>query len=536
MARIRGEPRQVPTSRSRAGWSCSQLFDYAWDEVGRLDRARRWDMSLPPKATDPLPSSKPAVELLYAYDASDMRVLKTAVASGDELYTAYVFDSLELRRTVWRESSVDPDLSDYDDEKFTEVPYLAAHGVRLARLSYGDDGAPGTDLHVFIELADHLGSNGIVIDKATGELVERTTYQAYGATESDYRPARWNSFREDYRFTGKEEDVEVGRTYFGKRYYAAALGRWISPDPLAVHAPGEADLNLYAYVHGAVLRAVDPLGLNDAPTVNGSPVGTPAAGVTTTTAGPVPTSAGGEQVVSSVTITQLGATPSGGGGANYNPVSFEGRIHTALFGSGPDPDPMGLPPAAKEVIAPVALFTLSLVPGLGTIEAVSDPKASKLDVAIAVAIDVVSVVPAGKIAAKLGKAASGAKKAAKVLSSAEKLAHAEKIASKVPAEYKQWSKCFQFADKFQAGLVKKGIQGTRWELGVGKGMMLWSDSLKMGLGGEGMGHAAVQVEGIIFDNMRPAGVAAEHFFEDLGGKLLYDAERAGSVSIKPNAF
>lgn len=49
-------------------------------------------------------------------------------------------------------------------------------------------------------------------------------------------------------FTGKEEDVEVGLTYFGKRFLSAALGRWVSPDPLAVHMPGQADLNLYGYV------------------------------------------------------------------------------------------------------------------------------------------------------------------------------------------------------------------------------------------------------------------------------------------------
>ncbi len=83
----------------------------------------------------------------------------------------------------------------------------------------------------------------------------------YGGAESDYRPTRWDSFREDYRFTGKEEDVEVGLQYFEKRYLAPGLGRWISPDPLAVDLPGSADLNLYAYVHGAVLRAVDPAGL-----------------------------------------------------------------------------------------------------------------------------------------------------------------------------------------------------------------------------------------------------------------------------------
>jgi RHS repeat-associated protein len=102
-----------------------------------------------------------------------------------------------------------------------------------------------------------------VLDKATGELVEKSSYLAYGAKESDYRTERWKGFREDYGFTGKEEDVEVGLVYFGKRFLSPQLGRWVSPDPLAVHAPGEADLNLYAYVSGAVLKNVDPVGLKD---------------------------------------------------------------------------------------------------------------------------------------------------------------------------------------------------------------------------------------------------------------------------------
>ena len=86
-------------------------------------------------------------------------------------------------------------------------------------------------------------------------------YTSYGQSESDVRPDRYKGLREDVRFTGNEDDVEVGLTAFAKRYYAPALGRWASPDPLAVHAPGEADLNLYAYVHGRVYAATDPLGL-----------------------------------------------------------------------------------------------------------------------------------------------------------------------------------------------------------------------------------------------------------------------------------
>ena len=38
----------------------------------------------------------------------------------------------------------------------------------------------------------------------------------------------------------------------------------MSADPLAVHAPGEADLNVYAYVHGSLLSATDPVGLDEA--------------------------------------------------------------------------------------------------------------------------------------------------------------------------------------------------------------------------------------------------------------------------------
>jgi RHS repeat-associated protein len=75
-----------------------------------------------------------------------------------------------------------------------------------------------------------------------------------------YRPERWEGFREDYRFTGKEEDVEVGLQYFGKRFYAPLLGRWVSADPLTIHSLGS-DLNAYAYVNGQALRGVDPLGL-----------------------------------------------------------------------------------------------------------------------------------------------------------------------------------------------------------------------------------------------------------------------------------
>ena len=113
-----------------------------------------------------------------------------------------------------------------------------------------------------------MGGTTVTVDSATGELVERATYTAYGQVESDYRPSRWGDFREDYKFTGKEEDSEFGLTYFGARYYAPNLGRWISPDPATIHGLAS-DPNPYAYVHGRVLTSVDPDGRCGQPSSSG---------------------------------------------------------------------------------------------------------------------------------------------------------------------------------------------------------------------------------------------------------------------------
>jgi RHS repeat-associated protein len=262
------------------GGQCSQRFAYYWDEVGRLVRAKRWDLPANDvgAASAELPTSAAAADLSYAYDAGDQRVLKTARDGSAESHTLYVFETLELRRAPFIQAGEN---SDYELTHWTEIPYLFANGVRLARVVWHDapgdeempvpNAAPVTGQHVLFELGDHLGSTSVVLDMATSELVERSSFYAYGSTESDYRPDRWKGFRSDYRFTGKEEDVEVGLTYFGKRYLNPLLGRWVSPDPLAVHAPGEADWNLYAYVSGEALKNVDPLGLDYEEPVNSSP-------------------------------------------------------------------------------------------------------------------------------------------------------------------------------------------------------------------------------------------------------------------------
>jgi RHS repeat-associated protein len=246
------------------GASCSQRFVYRWDEVGRLAAALRWDLTTPERtasATNPhlIPGRDPDARVEYAYDDRNERVRKsTSDAAGAQVHDLHIFESLELRNAPWDEGA---SAADYAIDANIETIYLLCNGRRMARIVYEPDSpSAGASPHVFLEIADYLGSTSIVVDKDTSELVERVTYSTYGWIESDYRPGRWNGFRERYQFSGKETEVDVGLVYFGQRFYSPYLGTWISPDPLALHAP-TADVNLYRYAEGRPTVLIDADGL-----------------------------------------------------------------------------------------------------------------------------------------------------------------------------------------------------------------------------------------------------------------------------------
>jgi RHS repeat-associated protein len=63
-------------------------------------------------------------------------------------------------------------------------------------------------------------------------------------------------------FTGKERDAESGNDYFGARYYASSMGRWLSPDPSMEGAILELPQtwNKYSYEYNRPLYGTDPDG------------------------------------------------------------------------------------------------------------------------------------------------------------------------------------------------------------------------------------------------------------------------------------
>ena len=81
------------------------------------------------------------------------------------------------------------------------------------------------------------------------------TISAVCANETHFPPSR---------STGKERDSESGNDYFGKRYYASSMGRWLSPDLVNITEERMMNpantLNKYAYAADNPLKFVDPDG------------------------------------------------------------------------------------------------------------------------------------------------------------------------------------------------------------------------------------------------------------------------------------
>ena len=104
---------------------------------------------------------------------------------------------------------------------------------------------------------NHLGAPEAATD-STGKPVWKVRYAAFGVVTPDARvhSAR-GTFTQPLRLPGQVEDEETGLYYNDHRYYDPRTGRYLSPDPLGLHASA----NAYAYVESNPLKYVDPEGL-----------------------------------------------------------------------------------------------------------------------------------------------------------------------------------------------------------------------------------------------------------------------------------
>ena len=115
------------------------------------------------------------------------------------------------------------------------------------------------DTQIRYGLSDHLGSSTLELGEQAQRLSQES-YYPYGGTAWWAAKSASEASYKFIRYSGKERDAS-GLSYYGFRYYAPWLCRWISPD-----LTGDADgLNLYAMVGGNPVTKVDEHGLTATP-------------------------------------------------------------------------------------------------------------------------------------------------------------------------------------------------------------------------------------------------------------------------------
>jgi RHS repeat-associated protein len=156
-----------------------------------------------------------------------------------------------------------------------------AHAGLLPSLVHHDDGDTSTDLvrghEAFAQhtssgqrylLTDGLGSTRRVLD-GRGRVVQELAYDAFGSPLGDAPDPATPGFAGE--MWGGEEQL----VFLRARYYDPALGRFLSPDPIAGDPLQPQRPNPYVYVRNGPTYRIDPTGLqSEPPGSNISRVGT----------------------------------------------------------------------------------------------------------------------------------------------------------------------------------------------------------------------------------------------------------------------
>ncbi len=138
------------------------------------------------------------------------------------------------------------------------VAELDGSGQVVARFVYGTNPlvpdyivkGPAT----YRMLTDHLGSPRLVVDTATGGVVQRREYDEWGVVTADTAPGF-----QPFGFAGGLYDPDTKLVRFGARDYDPESGRWTAKDPIDFDG---GDTNLYAYASGDPINLADPAGLD----------------------------------------------------------------------------------------------------------------------------------------------------------------------------------------------------------------------------------------------------------------------------------
>ncbi len=189
----------------------------------------------------------------YVYDATGQRVRKVWEKAGGLVEERLYLGGIEIYRKRNAAGGVlleRETLHVMDDKQ--RIALVETRTVDTA----GNDLAP--EQMIRYQYGNHLGSASLELDDG-GQVISYEEYAPYGS--SVYQAVRSQTdLPKRYRFTGKERDEESGLYYFGARYYAVYLGRWLNMDPIYLTDFNNSDRQAYGYTQGNPINAIDPDG------------------------------------------------------------------------------------------------------------------------------------------------------------------------------------------------------------------------------------------------------------------------------------
>jgi RHS repeat-associated protein len=186
----------------------------------------------------------------FAYDAAGERVRKVYEHSG------FVEERVYLRGyEVYRRRRASEAQPVFERESLHVLD--GEHRLALVETKTVDRDQPISALTAIVryQLGNHLDSAVLELDDA-GRVISYEEYLPFGVTALRAARTITGLDARRYRYTGRERDEETGLYYNSARYYAAWLGRWMSPDPA-----GMTDgTNLYHYASNRPTVLIDPAG------------------------------------------------------------------------------------------------------------------------------------------------------------------------------------------------------------------------------------------------------------------------------------
>ncbi|MBI2985751.1 MAG: VCBS repeat-containing protein [Deltaproteobacteria bacterium] len=157
----------------------------------------------------------------YQYDAAGQRVRKFIAKNGVTEEHIYLGGYEIYRKSNGSGTQLERHtLHVLDDKK------------RIALVETENPGRSNETTRVRYQLGNHLGSSVLEVDDSSNtSIISYEEYYPYGETSFIAGKDRQEVSAKRYRYSGKERDDETGLYYYGARYYAPWLGRWVSCDP-----------------------------------------------------------------------------------------------------------------------------------------------------------------------------------------------------------------------------------------------------------------------------------------------------------------